>query len=99
MRKTYLVLLAVLFMFLMACGGGGGDAAVAPPALTAVDLPKTGQITSYDTGAIDDGDLQRGVAWPSPRFTTGTGAGVDCVTDNLTGLMWAENGNLPAGQL
>ena len=27
----------------------------------------TGQTTRYDTG--DDGDLEKGVAWPSPRFT------------------------------
>lgn len=54
-----------------------------------VDLPKTGQTTSYATG--DDGDLQLGVAWPSPRFTDN---GDGTVTDNLTGLMWAENANL-----
>jgi hypothetical protein len=47
-----------------------------------VDLPETGQTTSYATG--DDGDLEMGVAWPSPRFTVSG----DCVTDNLTGLMW-----------
>ncbi len=30
--------------------------------------------------------MQKGVAWPSSRFTVdGTGL---CVTDNLTGLMW-----------
>jgi hypothetical protein len=33
-----------------------------------------------------------GVAWASDiRFTVGTGAQVDCVTDNLTGLMWVKN--------
>lgn len=51
-------------------------------------LPATGQIISYGTGSIDDGALKKGIAWPSPRFTAGTGAGADCVTDNLTGLMW-----------
>lgn len=61
------------------------------------DLPETGQTTCYesldgliiacaDTG--QDGDLKAGVAWPNPRFTVGTGATADCVTDNLTGLMW-----------
>ncbi len=54
------------------------------------EVPKTGQLTSYGTGTIDDGGLQRGIAWPSPRFTVGTGAEVDCVTDNLTGLMWVK---------
>ena len=54
-----------------------------------VDLPKTGQTTSYAAG--DDGDLEEGVAWPSPRFTDNTDG---TVTDNLTGLMWAQDANL-----
>ncbi len=56
-----------------------------------INLPKTGQTTSYATG--DDGDLEMGVAWPPTRFTPSG----DCVTDNLTGLMWAKNANLPNG--
>jgi hypothetical protein len=48
-------------------------------------VPKTGQTTSYRTG--DDGDLQKGVAWPNPRFTDHG----KTVTDNLTGLIWAKN--------
>jgi hypothetical protein len=49
-------------------------------------VPRTGQTTSYATG--DDGDLERGVAWPSPRFTDNSDG---TVTDNLTGLMWMQN--------
>lgn len=49
-------------------------------------VPKTGQTTSYATG--DDGDLERGAAWPNPRFTDNTDG---TVTDNLTGLMWMKN--------
>lgn len=73
-----------LFMFMIATvvAGGIGYAASA-------DLPETGQTTSYATG--DDGNLQKGVAWPSLRFTVGTGAEADCVTDNLTGLMWVKS--------
>ena len=57
----------------------------------AVSLPKTGQTTSYATG--DDGYIEAGVAWSSPRFTNnGNGA----MTDNLTGLVWSQNANLPA---
>jgi len=52
-------------------------------------VPDTGQTTLYRTG--DDGDLERGVAWPNPRFTDN---GDDTVTDNLTGLMWTKNANL-----
>jgi uncharacterized protein YegL len=51
-------------------------------------VPRTGQVTSYGAGTIDDGALQRGVAWPRPRFAPGAGAEVDCVTDVLTGLVW-----------
>jgi len=67
-----------------------------------INLPKTGQIKCYDTsgteipcaGTGQDGDIQAGVAWPSPRFTD---RGNGTVTDNLTGLMWTKNANLPGG--
>jgi len=58
----------------------------APPA--AIQLPRTGQATSY--GTSDDGALQEGVAWPSPRFTDNSDG---TVTDNLTGLVWLKNAN------
>jgi len=56
----------------------------------------TGQTKCYDewgflipcAGTGQDGELQAGVAWPSPRFIVGTGVEEDCVTDTLTGLMW-----------
>jgi len=51
-------------------------------------VPKTGQTTGYATG--DDGDLEKGVAWPNPRFTDN---GNGTVTDNLTGLIWLKNAN------
>jgi hypothetical protein len=51
-------------------------------------VPKTGQTESYATG--DDGDLEKGVAWPSSRFTDN---GDGTVTDNLTGLIWLKNAN------
>jgi len=80
------------------CGGGsGGDGAAAPgPVPGAIALPETGQTTcSSEFGALiacagtgQDGELQAGVAWPNPRFVAGSGPTVDCVTDNLTGLMW-----------
>jgi len=54
-------------------------------------VAKTGQTTSYETG--DDGDLQKGVTWPTPRFTDNTGSEAGTVTDNLTGLMWAKDAN------
>lgn len=69
----------------------------------AIDLPATGQTSCYDEGGMKiecagtgmNGETQLGVAWPEPRFT----AAGDCVTDNLTGLMWAKNGNLANGPM
>ncbi len=66
---------------------------------TTIHLSKTGQTKCYDAngnliacaGTGQDGEIQAGVAWPSPRFTV-NGA---CIMDKLTGLMWARNGNLP----
>jgi hypothetical protein len=49
-------------------------------------VAKTGQTTYYQWGG--DGHLQKGVAWPNPRFIDN---GDGTVTDNLTGLMWAKN--------
>jgi len=107
--KQVLCALSALFVLatLSACGGGGGAAPASQAGLIA--LPKTGQTTCYDTSVPpvavacstagippgQDGASQTGVAEPSPRFTVdGTGA---CITDNLTGLMWTRNANLPAG--
>ena len=66
-----------------------------------ISLPKTGQTKCYDTlgneipcsGTGQDGEIQAGVAWPDPRFSVSG----DCVTDNLTGLMWTKDANLPNG--
>ena len=54
---------------------GGGAASTA----------RTGNTFRYRTG--DDGDLQAGAAWPSPRFIDNQDG---TVTDSLTGLVWAE---------
>ena len=53
-----------------------------------IRLPTTGQTASY--AARDDGDLERGVAWPEQRFADN---GNGTVTDNLTGLIWLKNAN------
>ncbi len=84
-------MLKKIFMFMAAAIFITGIAYAAP-----ADLPETGQTKCYDsnnpaneipcTNTGQDGDLKKGVAWPSPRFTVdGTGL---CITDNLTGLMW-----------
>ena len=50
-----------------------------------VSLPRTGQTTMHAAG--DDGALEKGVAWPDPRFTD---KGNGTIYDNLTGLMWEQ---------
>ena len=59
-----------------------------------IQLPKTGQTTSYYPG--DDGALQKGVAWPNPRFLDNADG---TVTDKLTGLMWTKNVNFTSHKL
>ena len=64
-----------------------------------VTMPQTGQTACYNAagteiacaGTGQDGDINSGVPWPKPRFAVSG----NCVTDNLTGLMWAKDGNLP----
>jgi len=51
-----------------------------------IGLPKSGQTASYMAG--DDGALQIGNAWPSPRFKDNSDG---TITDNLTGLMWEKD--------
>jgi hypothetical protein len=63
------------------------DAGGGPKAKT-VPLAQTGQTTSYVPG--DDGDLEMGVPWPSPRFTDNSDG---TQIDNLTGLRWTSDGS------
>ncbi len=63
-------------------------------------LWKTGQTECYDAsgnivscaGTGQDGEIQAGVSWPSPRFLN---LGNETVKDNLTGLIWTANANTP----
>jgi len=80
--------------------GGAFDAFAVKISTSPVNLPRTGQTTCYNTfGAVvscagtgQDGGIQAGVSWTSPRFTD---HGDGTVTDNLTGLMWTKDGNAP----
>ncbi|MCX5845209.1 MAG: DUF1566 domain-containing protein [Deltaproteobacteria bacterium] len=86
----YFIRMFIVFVLLLA------------PTLTfagTVQLPQTGQTSCYHeefgtvitcTGTGQDGDLRAGVTWPNPRFTDN---GDQTVTDNLTGLIWAKDGN------
>jgi len=55
-------------------------------------VSRTGQTPTVPFAAPtgSDGDLEKGVAWPSPRFTDNING---TVTDNLTGLIWLQNAN------
>jgi hypothetical protein len=101
MRATTTAVLIALVLFF------AGSAMAA-----AIQLPKTGQTECYNSGSLavpcagtgQDGELQRGVAWPDPRYTltycnnSGPCAdqSADCdgimgnniVVDHLTGLTW-----------
>ena len=61
-------------------------------------VPRTGQTTCYQhefphpvipcAGTGQDGELQKGIAWPVPRFTDNLNG---TVTDHLSGLVWLKN--------
>jgi hypothetical protein len=58
-------------------------------------VPETGQTSCFDSSGVEvicsgtgqDGDLRKGVKWPTPRFTNN---GNGTVTDNLTDLVWVQ---------
>jgi uncharacterized repeat protein (TIGR01451 family) len=89
MKKIPVLFILLLFLSTVAFAG-------------TVNLPQTGQTKCYDTagaeipcgGTGQDGEIQAGVPWPDPRFTDN---GDGTMTDNLTGLMWTKNANLPGG--
>lgn len=64
-----------------------------------IQLPETGQTKCYNSSGNltscsstgQDGNVLAGVAWPGTRFTVSG----DCITDNLTGLVWTKSGNQP----
>ena len=52
-------------------------------------LPKTGQVTSYNSG--DDGEHESGLQYPVARFEQKTVDGVPISIDHHTNLMWPVN--------
>ena len=86
LRKTLFIALALFSISMALCYADS------------VQLPQTGQKSCYDTDGTEilcvntgqDGEIRAGVAWPIPRFVVSG----DCVTDNLTGLMWAKTPEL-----
>jgi hypothetical protein len=62
------------------------SAVVQAGTLNPAPVAQTGQASSY--GSRDDGELQKGVEWPDPRFTDNLDG---TVTDHLTGLVWLQD--------
>src|SRR5215475_2285106 len=84
----------VLIVAVVAWVGWGTRQALAQPS----HVSQTGQTKCWDAagnpitcdGTGQDGDIQAGVEWPTPRFKDrhdGT------VRDKLTGLIWLKNAN------
>ncbi|MBF0345517.1 MAG: DUF1566 domain-containing protein [Nitrospirae bacterium] len=86
-RKFHLYTLALIVLLGAMCLGSTAYAGT-------VNLPQTGQMTSYDTNTPqrDDGALRMGVLWPDPRFTLNSD---QTVTDTLTGLVWTKDAGTP----
>jgi hypothetical protein len=92
LRKGFLIWIALLLLVSTKAYAG------------TVSLPQTGQTLCYDaSGSVtacsngsypgEDGALQMGIAWPSPRFTDN---GDNTQTDNLTTLIWPKDGSTPS---
>jgi hypothetical protein len=79
-----------------------GVVGIYAPGRPLTGVEKTGQTGCWDssgtstscTGTGQDGEYQKGVTWPSPRFTDN---GDGTVTDNLTRLIWLKNTSCPGG--
>ena len=56
----------------------------------APDVPRTGATIDISAVSGDDGELQKGVPIPIPRFTDNSNG---TITDNLTDLIWLRNAN------
>lgn len=60
----------------------------------AVYLPKTGDTLTTCTIPNSDCITQIGLAWPNPRYTAYANdaySSDNCVTDNVTDLVWVKN--------
>jgi hypothetical protein len=90
LRRLLLIALALVLALVGSSTVSADDGFYVIPVMRAkyAPVPKTGQTQSYAAG--DDGNLQKGVAWPTPRFTDNKNG---TVTDNLTGLIWMQNAN------
>jgi len=91
MKRVLLISLLLILALVGWSAVGAEDGFYVIPAMRGkyAPVPKTGQTNPYDKIGTD-GDLKKGVAWPTPRFTDNKNG---TVTDNLTGLIWMKNAN------
>ncbi|HAY23326.1 MAG TPA: hypothetical protein DCY27_14415 [Desulfobacterales bacterium] len=92
MRRALWISLSLVLALVSWSAVGADDGFYVIPSMRGnyAPVPKTGQTTSYITWKCDDGYLQKGVAWPTPRFTDNNNG---TVTDNLTKLIWMKHAN------
>jgi hypothetical protein len=94
----FLLLLAPLLLSLERTTAAENKVVVVPLIDTVKGVPKTGQTKCYSDDVPNaeilcdstgqDGELQKGIVWPNPRFKDNLNG---TVTDNLTGLAWLKN--------
>jgi hypothetical protein len=60
-----------------------------------IQIPKTGNTITITPG--DDGNLQKGIVWPSPRFVDNSSTDPQNLSaiDNLTGFTWSKDAQTP----
>jgi hypothetical protein len=98
-KLKHIALLVLILALITACQGEQ-EATMTTTETAAVKLPKTGQTLCYDasgatiscTGTGQDGELLKGGAWASPRFTDQNNS---AMLDNNTGLIWTKDANAP----
>ncbi len=90
MRRTLLISISLVLALAACTTVCAEDGFYVIPVMKGKYAPvsQTGQATSYAAG--DDRALQKGVAWPTLRFTDNNNG---TVTDRLTGLIWMKNAN------
>ena len=76
--------------YAVTASNNSGESALSDEVRAILPPPRTGQTTSYDFASDEDedGELQKGFAWPTLRFRDNSDG---TVTDMLTGLMWLKD--------
>jgi hypothetical protein len=89
MKRVLLICLSLVLALVGWSAAGAADEFYVIGGGKSASVPKTGQTDAYGFFGTD-GDLEKGVAWPTPRFTDN---GNRTVTDNLTKLIWMKHAN------